>query len=102
MDPKSRKRHPKWQYTDTGPGRMEDEFRDVKQFLQLEDFQVIAWSPDPEPGRTPPTQVHIIFNVQGLPEARFVLRLKTMDGMDAFIRLLAEYRRHVWGPQDSR
>lgn len=65
--------------------------------MELEDFHILAWSPDPEPGRKPPTQVHIVFHIKDLPDVRFVMRLKTVDGMDAFLRLLAEYRRHVWG-----
>jgi len=92
-----RKRHPKWPYTDTGPGNLEGLFPGVKQFLRIEEFHTIAWSPDPEPGRGKPTQVHVIFHIEGMDEARFVMRLKSVEAMDAFISLLAEYRRHVWG-----
>jgi len=97
MPDKPRKRYPKWQYTDYPPSSVEDAFPGVKAFLEIEDFHVSAWSPDPVPGRGKATQVHVVYHIKGLDDARFVQRFKTVDALDAFLRMLAEYRRHVWG-----
>ena len=97
-----RKRHPKWQYTDTGPGRMEDAFPGVQSVQEIEEMHFLAWSPDPEPGRGKATQVHVVYRLKGTNQIAFTQRFKTVEALDAFIRLLAEYRRHVWGTQDSR
>lgn len=79
MDKKPRKRHPKWQYTDTGSGRLEDEFPGVRKFLEIEEMHTLAWSPDPEPGRGRATQVHVVYRLKGMPESVFVQRFKTVD-----------------------
>jgi hypothetical protein len=61
----------------------------------LPQFDIGAWSPQP-PG-TPnatPTQVHLSF---GTPPARFTIRFKGPDTLDALIQALQKYRKYVWG-----
>jgi hypothetical protein len=93
----SHKRNPRWQYTDSGPGGTDDIVPPGTRPYIIDEIHTIAWSPDPEPGRTPPTQVHMIFKVSGFPQERFVLRLKSKEAADGLIGLLEEYRKAVWG-----
>ncbi len=92
-----RNRHPKWSYTDTGAGAVKDIMPKGTRVYGIKEWHTIAWSPDPVPGRTPPTQVHLIFEVEGFELERFLMRIKSLDAMDGLIRLLEEYREHVWG-----
>lgn len=65
----------------------------------FEGFNVCTWSPNPVPGTVPPTQVHFILNMAGLPP--MTLRLKSPRAVDNLISLLGQYRGEVWGGRPS-
>lgn len=55
---------------------------------------VAEWSPDPVPGRSPATQVHLLF---GKPPGNvFVVRLKSPRTLSVLIHALKEHRDNVW------
>jgi hypothetical protein len=86
---------------DFGPGRMDKSFPPDTAFFEIDNYELFAWSPDPEPGRTPPTQVHLHWELKGLPDIKQVLRFKGPVGMDQLIDLLIEYREAVWGQRPT-
>lgn len=55
---------------------------------------VYSWSPDPEPGRSPATQVHLHFGDP--PGTVFVVRFKSPRTLSALIHALKEHRDAVW------
>jgi len=71
------------------------------QFAELTDFDIAEWHPEPD-GRGRPTQVHLMFKVQGLPDLTMVLRCKGPDGLAKIINALAEHGRNVFGADLTR
>lgn len=55
---------------------------------------VAAWSPDPEPGRSPATQVHLFFGKP--PGTVLVVRFKSPRTLSVLIEALIEHRNEVW------
>lgn len=94
----NRKRHPRWKYTeDRGPGRVSDIFPAGVRYHPITNIDFLAWSPDPEPGRTQPTQLYLVLEVAGFELERILLRLKTPESVDAIIHELEHYRARIWG-----
>jgi hypothetical protein len=63
-------------------------------YHNISEFRIAAYSPD-DAGETPPSQVHLLLNIEGLP-APAVLRFKGPDTLGFMIEELAKYRAHVW------
>lgn len=63
--------------------------------LELEEWEITGWSPDPE-AKLPMEQLHIILHVEGLEEYAFVLRFKSPDSLGFLIEELADYRTQIW------
>lgn len=55
---------------------------------------VYSWSPDPVPGRSPATQVHLHFGEP--PGNVFMVRFKSPRTLSALIHALKEHRDLVW------
>jgi hypothetical protein len=55
---------------------------------------VFEWSPDPVPGRSPATQVHL--HLGGPPGPVWVVRFKSPRTLSALIEALVEHRNNVW------
>lgn len=68
--------------------------------LEAANLQVASWRPEPEGSDVPCTQVHILWNIPGLTEATFVVRLKSREATDDLINALIEHRDFVW-PEDN-
>ena len=51
------------------------------------------------PGTVPPTQVHFILNMRGMPP--MTLRFKSPRAVDNILSLLGQYRGEVWGGRAS-
>jgi hypothetical protein len=62
--------------------------------VPVEEIRVAEWHPDLEPGRTEPTQVHILISA---PRVQITVRLKSAQVCDELIAALKEHRRGVWG-----
>lgn len=60
----------------------------------MEEITIAAWCPD-DKAQTPPTQVHLIFNVKELPVPQ-VIRFKSPDTLGFLLEELARYRADVW------
>lgn len=86
---------------DFGPGTFRQVHPPETVYFEIEGYELFAWSPDPVPGRTPPTQVHWMLETKGIPDLKQVLRFKSPVGLDQFIDLLVEYREEVWGTRRS-
>lgn len=57
-------------------------------------FQVLSWSPKPQP--SDPTQVHLHFEVN---DQTVIVRFKGPDTLDRLIEALQQHRDEVWGPK---
>lgn len=66
----------------------------VRRHFEIEVIKIAAWCPD-EKAQTPPTQVHLIFNVKELPYP-LVLRFENPDTLGFLLAELARYRAEVW------
>jgi hypothetical protein len=62
--------------------------------IPMEELVVGEWSPNPIPGLTQPTQVHVVFQLHGV---HFVVRLKSRNAADDFIAALQEHCDRVFG-----
>jgi hypothetical protein len=68
-------------------------------YLPCDGFTVSEWHPLPN-GEGKPTMVCIIIKPAdelGLPDCRFVLRMKSKEACQAMIDVLADHRNNVWG-----
>jgi hypothetical protein len=66
----------------------------LTQFHKSQGFEIAAWCPD-DRAEEPPTQVHLIYHIEGFP-APVVVRFKSPDTLGFLIEELARYRREVW------
>lgn len=71
------------------------------QFAELEEINISEWHPEPD-GRGRPTQVHLMFTVQGVPDMTMVLRCKGPDMLARIINALSEHGRNVFGADLAR
>lgn len=83
---------PKSVRTDHGPGP-----NTITAAVPIDGYDVVSWSPDPEPGRTPPTQLWVIYELAIEDAPALVLRLKSDRAADEFIGILREHRAAIWG-----
>lgn len=63
-------------------------------YHNIAEFNIAAYSTD-DKGETPPSQVHLLLKIEGLPSPA-VLRFKGPDTLGFLIEELARYRAHVW------
>lgn len=66
----------------------------LMQFFRVNEWTIAAWCPD-DKAQTPPTQVHLILDIEG-SKAQTLLRFKGPDTLGFLIEELARYRREVW------
>lgn len=59
-----------------------------------EETHVYSWSPDPEPGRGPVTQVHL--HLGKPPGPVLLVRFKSPRTLSALIEALMDHRADVW------
>ena len=59
-----------------------------------EETNTYSWSPDPVPGRSPSTQVHLHFGKP--PGTVFMVRFKSPRSITALIEALTAHRNDVW------
>jgi hypothetical protein len=71
------------------------------QFAELEEINIAEWHPEPN-GQGRPTQVHLMFTVQGVPDMTMVLRCKGPDMLARIINALSEHGRNVFGADLAR
>ncbi len=67
----------------------------LDQVINCDGITVAEWSPDPIPGRTPPTQVHML--IAAGVGINVIVRLKSSRAVDELIQALQTHRRGVWG-----
>lgn len=70
--------------------------RITTEFFNVESLEVASWSPGKEGENVPPTQVHLIANMQGLGFP-FIMRFKSRAAVDSLIDALIEHRDHTFG-----
>ena len=63
--------------------------------MQRVGYDVFSWSPDPEPGRTPPTAVVVMLIIDDEPKVG--LRLKSRRAVDQLVDTLERHTVDVWG-----
>ena len=76
--------------TKSGPSAIEE----ADYYEVPESQHIYSWSPDPAPGRSPATQVHLHFGEP--PGTVFVVRFKSPRSLSAIIDALTEHRDYVW------
>lgn len=76
--------------TKSGPSVIEE----ANYYEVPESTHIYSWSPDPAPGRSPATQVHLHFGEP--PGNVFVVRFKSPRSLTAVIEALVEHRDSVW------
>lgn len=76
-----------------------------QEFWPLEEWSVAEFCEEPD-GKGKPTQVHLIFKIEGTKELEaageqsipwFVIRLKSGQAVDELISALAVHRQRVFG-----
>ena len=61
--------------------------------LQASSIEVASWSPGAVDAGVPPTQVHILLQID---ELTLAMRLKSRAAADSLIAALIEHRDYVW------
>ena len=63
--------------------------------VRLDSIEVVEYHPMPD-GRGKPTQVHVLYRLEGLEDTPLILRFKGPGTLDSFIAALATHRFNVW------
>jgi hypothetical protein len=69
--------------------------------VDVDSIYIAEWSPDEVPGRSPPTQVHLLFSVPSLTPIPVVVRFKSPATLDRIIAALQDIGAACGGTREG-